>query len=287
MPTVHQPAAAPAAEIAPETLHKEQALLRRLRDLDSVVVAYSGGVDSTYLADVAGEALGDRAQLILFDSPALARCEVAQAVKLAKTRGWNLHVIPSSEFEIQAFLNNDAQRCYYCRRERFALMAQSARSSGVRAVLHGQNADDLAAGESTPPSNPQGCDTIAPLAEAGLGKQEIRALSRVRGLPTWAKPSSAGLSARFPSGEPRGISDVHRMEQAEQALRDLQIHSFGLQSHGDLCRIELSAGDFQRLCDGDERRRLVAAVRAAGFAYVAVDLSAPEESPALAGEGAS
>ena len=252
---------------------KEAALKDVLRGYPSLAVAYSGGVDSAYLSDVAHEVLGARSEMVIADSPSLPRSEFADATKLARDRGWKLHVIETHEFENENYLKNDGRRCYFCKSELFRRMKEYSDATGVRVMAYGAMADDafdptrlgaLAATEHR---------IVAPLQLAQLGKAEIRHLSRKRGLPTSEKASFACLSSRFPKGTRVTLEDIRKVEAAEEALRRNGFYQFRARHHGDICRIEIGMEDLEKFLDVTVRDDVVASVLAAGYQHVALDLA--------------
>lgn len=254
-------------------LQKELDLKRVIAGYPSIAVAYSGGVDSTYLADVAHEVLGDRAQMVIADSPSIPRSELAEATGLARARGWRLTVITTSEFENEEYLKNDGRRCYFCKSELFSRMKRFAEETRVEVLAYGAMADDqfdptrlghLAAIEH---------QVVAPLQLAGLGKEEIRFLSKRRNLPTAAKASFACLASRFPKGTRVTLEDIRKVEAAEEAIKRHGFYQYRARHHGDVCRIEIDPDDFPKLLDPEIREQLVADITAAGYQHVAVDLA--------------
>jgi uncharacterized protein len=252
---------------------KEQALRQILRGYPSLAVAYSGGVDSAYLADVAHEVLGPHSQMVIADSPSLPRSEFAEATRLAGERGWNLVVISTYEFENEAYLKNDGRRCYFCKSELFRRMKDYAEGNRVEVLAYGAMADDafdptrlgaLAASEH---------EIVAPLQLAQLGKAEIRLLSRQRGLPTAEKASFACLSSRFPKGTRVTIEDIRKVEAAEEALRRNGFYQFRARHHGEICRIEIGMADLEKFLDAKVRQDVVDSILGAGYEHVTVDLA--------------
>ncbi len=251
---------------------KEAELKRILAGYTSLAVAYSGGVDSAYLSDVAHDVLGSRSSMVLADSPSLPRSEFAEASALANSRGWDFVVVNTQEFDNEAYLKNDGRRCYFCKSELFRQMKDYAESKRVTTLAYGAMADDafdptrlgaLAATEH---------QIVAPLQLARLGKAEIRHLSRQRGLPTSDKASFACLSSRFPKGTRVTLEDIRKVEAAEEALRKHGFHQFRARLHGDTCRIEIDMDDLGKFADPAVRDDVVAGVKAAGYAHVTLDL---------------
>lgn len=259
--------------LSQEVLLKEEALKQLLASYGAVAIAYSGGVDSTYLAAVAHETLGEKALLVLADSPSIPREEVAEATELAMQRGWNLSVIATSEFENEEFLKNDGRRCYFCKTELFIRMNAFAEEHGVCVLAYGEIADDALDPTRLGAQAAHEHRVVAPLAEAGLGKDEIRELSRRRDLPTWSKASFACLSSRFPKGTRVDINEMLKVERAEQILRRLGFHQYRARHHGDICRIEIDPDDFSKLLDPVVRQDIIEGLQKAGYRYVTLDLA--------------
>lgn len=252
---------------------KEERLKALLAEYGSLVIAYSGGVDSAYLAAVAHEVLRHRVHLVLADSPSMPREELAEAVALAKERGWHLATLQTREFDSEAFLRNDGLRCYYCKNELFAKITQYAQKHGLKVIAHGETADDAFDTTRMGSRAAQEHQVAAPLAEAGLSKDEIRLLSQNRDLPTWNKASFACLSSRFPKGARLDINEMLKVERAEQLLRRLGFRQYRARHHGDLCRIEVDAADFGRMLDPETRREIVETLWRIGYRYVTLDLA--------------
>jgi uncharacterized protein len=254
-------------------LEKEAQLKMLLAGYESLAVAYSGGVDSTYLADVAHEVLGRRARMLLADSPSIPRSEVASAKSLAAARDWDLEVLFTEEFQKEEYLVNNGRRCYVCKSELFEKMRRYALDNHIAVLAYGAIEDDkldptrlgtIAAREHA---------VVAPLQEAGLSKVEIRELSRRRGLPTWNKASFACLSSRFPAGTRVTLSDMAKVERAEETLRRLGFRQFRARHHGEVCRIEIDPEDFRKVLEPEFRAQLVREVRSAGYRFVTLDLA--------------
>ena len=271
--TNHSTQQSDLCRITPEMEAKEAALKQLLAGYGSLAVAYSGGVDSSYLADVAHEVLGGNAWMMLADSPSIPRDEVREATALAAERGWRLSVIQTREFEMEEFLSNDGRRCYFCKSELFKQMDAFAREHGIAVLAYGEIADDALDPTRLGARAAQERQVIAPLAAAGLSKDEIRALSRRRGLPTWDKASFACLSSRFPKGTRLDIQEMLKVERAEQVLRRLGFRQYRARHHGDICRIEIDPQDFPRILDTQARTELLDALQKVGYRYVTLDLA--------------
>jgi uncharacterized protein len=272
---------------AAEQRAKEAKLKELLASYGSLVVAYSGGVDSTYLAAVAHEALGDDAHLVLADSESLPRSEKQEAVDLAERRGWRLAVIPTNEFDDPDYLKNDGSRCYVCCGERFDVMLEYAKEGGVAYIANGAIVDDLGDETRVGAKAAEERGVVAPLQEAGLSKEDIRALSYERGLATWDKASFACLGSRVPTGVPIDVESMRKVEQAEEGLRKLGLQQYRARHHGDIVRIEVDPEDLPRLVEPGMRRKVIVAAKLAGYRYVALDLEGYRTgSTAGAGEAA-
>ncbi len=257
-----------------ELLAKEHRLKEILVKYHSLMVAYSGGVDSSYLADVANEVLGEGVHMVLLDSPNLPQKDRDAALQLAQDRNWSVSVVPTSEFETEAFLNNDLQRCLYCKREKYRMLVLHARENGYGAVACGEHVEDRTDKLRVPLNPLTGNDMVAPLVVAGLTKEEVRVLARHRGLPNWSKPSNPCLVSRFAAGERLTRAAIEKVRDAEGRIRALGFESVRVHPYGSLCLIELTAAEFRMLLDEERRSELVKAARAAGYRQVTVDLDA-------------
>jgi uncharacterized protein len=251
---------------------KYRRLLAVLRELESVVVAFSGGVDSTLLARAAKDALGDRAVLVTADSETYPAGELEEARRLAASIGLRHLVVRTEELANPEYARNGANRCFFCKEELFTHLAPIAEREGCRALVYGANVDDL--GDHRPGmQSARRRGVRAPLIEAGLTKTEIRELSRTLGLATWDKPSFACLSSRFQYGDPITAEKLRRIDDAEAFLRTLGFRQFRVRHHDRLARIELAHEELGRLWEDDRHGRIVARFRELGYVYVTVDLA--------------
>lgn len=253
-------------------IEKERRLKELIAGYGRIAIAYSGGVDSTYLSDVAHEVLGENAHLLLADTPSLPRSEFADARSLAKRRGWRLAVITTDEFQNEAFLKNDGRRCYYCKAGLFEKMREYTHIHGIQVLAYGENADDVRDVTRVGAQAAMEQGAVAPLQMTGLTKADIRALSARRQLPTWDKASFACLSSRFPIGTRLNLSAMARVEQAEEVLKRAGFRQYRARHHGDLCRIEIDPAEIPKMLEPTVRERVAREIAAAGYRYIAVDL---------------
>ena len=256
-------------------------LRESLRSLGSAAVAFSSGVDSTFLLRVAHEELGDRVVAVTVRSHTFPKRELDEAAEFCRTEGVRHEIIDSDELSIPEFAENPPDRCYHCKKTIFGEIAAIARAYGLNAVLEGSNLDDD--GDYRPGRRAiKELGVVSPLHDAGLTKAEIRMLSRKMGLPTAEKPSFACLASRFPYGERITAAGLERVERAEQWLMDLDLGRAGarpsrgltqlrVRSHGDMARIEVPPGDIPRLAA--RAGEIAATLKSFGFAYVTLDLN--------------
>ena len=250
---------------------KLQALRDILAEMDSVLVAYSGGVDSAFLLKVAVDTLGDRALAVTARSDSYPERELEEAVALAAAIGARHLVVDTHEMDSESYVSNPSNRCYYCKTELWETLAPIAAERSIAALADGFNADDV--GDYRPGAVAAREHGVrSPLLEAGLTKVEIRTLSREMGLPTWDKPAMACLSSRVPYGERISREKLEQIDRAEQLLRELGYRQVRVRHHGDIARIELAPEDMARffaegLADPIGRR-----VKELGFQYVTLDL---------------
>jgi uncharacterized protein len=261
----------PSALEEPLLLEKDADLRRTLAGLGSVMVAFSGGTDSAYLAWVATAVLGDQAHCITADSPSYPSRHRQLALRLARDFSLRHEFIVTGEMERPEYRANEPDRCYYCKQELFTQLNALARARGIAAVLDGANADDR--GDYRPGRKAaRELGVRSPLDEANLTKPEIRELSRRAGLPTWDEPASACLSSRIPYHSEVTPEKLAMIERAERALHDLGFRVCRVRHHDDVARLELGADEMARALDPAVRETLVRDLKAVGYRYVALDL---------------
>ncbi|GFP21814.1 pyridinium-3,5-biscarboxylic acid mononucleotide sulfurtransferase [Candidatus Hakubella thermalkaliphila] len=247
--------------------------LKELLTQEDLVVAYSGGVDSTLLLKVAQEVLGDRVVAVTALSPTYPEDELEFAREMVRVLGVKHILIISQELEDPGFVENSPLRCYYCKRELFGKLSQVAQELGIRRVAYGQNLDDLT--DYRPGHRAaEEFQVCSPLREAGFNKEEIRKLSRELGLPTWDRPQQACLSSRFPYGLEITEERLEKVEKAESLLCSLGFTQLRVRIHDDYtARIEVPPSEFRRLIESEVRSQIVEGFRKLGFIYISLDLA--------------
>jgi uncharacterized protein len=253
------------------TLDAKSVLLRKaIERLESVLVAYSGGTDSAYLAWAAYQVLGDRMLAVIADSASLPRAELAAALEFTTTHNIPVHILQTDELQNPDYIRNDSRRCFHCKDELFTKMESERARRGFQHIAYGMNLDDR--GEFRPGQQAAAQHhAVAPLVEAQLTKAEIRALAQQANLRIWDKPASACLSSRIEYGRAVTRENLSQVEQAEEALHTLGFPQVRVRHHGDLARIEIARNDLPRALSIDMLDRITAALKPLGFLYVALD----------------
>lgn len=256
-----------------DTLHtKYDALRSRLQELGSLAVAFSGGVDSTFLLQVAHDVLGDRALAVTAAPPFVPVREQKEASDFCREAGIRQIVIPSEALDLDGIRHNPPDRCYHCKRMIFGRIIEAAKGAGIPHVAEGSNTDDT--GDYRPGMRAiRELGVLSPLLDAGLSKADIRTLSKELELPTWDKPSFACLASRFVYGEAITDERLSMVDRAEQLLLDLGFRQFRVRIHGDLARIEILPEEFERIMTPEVRGQITRALKEYGFSYVTLDLS--------------
>jgi len=251
---------------------KLRALAAQLEALGSVMVAYSGGVDSAFLAATAHRVLGARMLAVLADSPSLARRDMEAACAFARSLGMPLEVVATGELDRPEYARNDANRCFHCKDELFLVLEKLADRSGFGHIAYGMNADDLRDYRPGQRAAEQHA-VLAPLAQAGLTKAEIRALAKAAGHPMWDRPAAPCLSSRVEYGRTVTRAVLEQVEKAEESLRALGFHEFRVRHHGEIARVEIARSELEGALSLEMLDAITQALKQAGYQYVTLDCS--------------
>ena len=256
----------------PQDLQSKTAtLLDCFRGLDGVLVAFSGGVDSTLVLKIAKDVLGDRATAVTAASPTLPREELNAVRQLSEEIGARLIVASTNQLNDDAFVRNDATRCYHCKTDLYRLLAPIQRNTGIATIVDGAQVDDL--GDDRPGLQAaREFGVRSPLVEAGFRKADVRALAKALGLSNWDKPAAACLSSRIPRGTKITEEKLRRIEQAEQVLKDEGLRQVRVRDHEGIARIEVDPTEIPEFLDPVRRNRLTRGLKALGFQFVTLDL---------------
>jgi uncharacterized protein len=257
--------------VSTELAAKRSALDQTLESMGPTLVAYSGGTDSAFLAWAAHQVLGDRMLAVIADSPSLARFQLADAVAFARERSIPLEIIATSELDRPEYVRNDSFRCFHCKDELFAVLKDFGATRGFDTIAYGVNLDDKSdfrPGQAAASRH----RVAAPLVDAGLTKEEVRALARDAGLRVWDKPASACLSSRIEYGRPVTTSALSAVEQGEDALRQLGFRQFRVRHHGEIARIEIARDELPRALTLEMSAEFTRIFKSLGFKFVTLDL---------------
>lgn len=251
---------------------KLEKLKKILSELDSVVIAFSGGVDSTFLLGVAHDLLGDKVIAVTARSSTYPERELNEAINYAKERQINHIVIESEELDIEGFSKNPPNRCYYCKHELFSKLIDVAKKHNIKYVLDGSNYDDM--GDFRPGMKAATeLSVLSPLKMSELSKEDIRRLSKEMNIPTWDKPAFACLSSRFPYGHEITMEKLKMVEKAEQFLLDMGLRQIRVRHHGEIARIEVAKEEREKLFDAETLDEIGKRLKIIGFTYVTLDVT--------------
>lgn len=257
--------------ISQQLAAKQAALQEHLRSLGHILVAYSGGVDSAFLAWAAHQALGENMLAVIADSPSLARTHLEDAIAFAHEQDIPIEVLVTSELDRPEYARNDSSRCFHCKDELFTVMEELRQKRGFDAIAYGVNVDDQ--GDFRPgQAAALRHHVAAPLLDRGLTKQDIRELARTAGLRIWDKPASACLSSRVEYGRPVDRATLNTIEQGEDAIRRLGFRQFRVRHHGEIVRIEIAREELQRALTPEMATEFSRIFKALGFKFVTLDL---------------
>jgi pyridinium-3,5-biscarboxylic acid mononucleotide sulfurtransferase len=257
--------------LLPELATKQSLLEAKLRALGRVLIAYSGGVDSAYLAWSAHQVLGNNMLAVIADSASLARTHLAEAISFANQQGIPLQVVTTSEVDRPEYVRNDSTRCYHCKDELFTVIESFREEHSFDAIAYGVNVDDQ--GDFRPGQQAARQHQVAaPLLDAGLTKQEIRVLAQDAGLNVWDKPASACLSSRIEYGRPVTREALSAVERGEDALRQLGFRQFRVRHHGEIVRLEIAKEELQRALTPEMATEFTRIFKELGFTFVTLDL---------------
>ena len=251
--------------------NKTATLLDCFQGLDGVLVAFSGGVDSTLMLKIAADELGDRAIAVTAASPTLPREELEAVRQLSEEIGARLIVASTNQLDLEAFVRNDSMRCYHCKTDLYRLLAPVQQDTGIATIVDGAHVDDL--GDDRPGMQAaREFGVRSPLVEAGFGKADVRALAKTLGLSNWDKPAAACLSSRIPRGIKITEEKLRRIEQAERVLKDEEFRQVRVRDHEGTARIEVDRNELPALLEPARRDRITRSLKTLGFQFVTVDL---------------